>query len=132
MRTEWEYGNGTGNKEIETWEWERDQEYKKWKRTGNMGLEMGSGLRWEQEDVEPPARCVPNTDQWHQGSAGLCPLGLTGDHPAWILPWGMELEQRTKIFPHLGHSQGFPQWCLCWCRVKAELCEKLFPHSEHS
>ncbi|XP_077646972.1 uncharacterized protein LOC144248868 [Lonchura striata] len=27
-------------------------------------------------------------------------MGVTGDHPARILPWGMELQQHTKLFPH--------------------------------
>ncbi|XP_032942872.1 uncharacterized protein LOC117011557 isoform X1 [Catharus ustulatus] len=66
-------------------------------------------------------RCVLDMNQWHQGSAGLCPPRVTGDHPAQILPWGMELEQRTKLFLQLEHSQGFPWWCLCWCWLKLEL-----------
>ena len=50
----------------------------------------------------------PSGDHPERGSPGLCPAGVTGDHPRPILPRGMELEQRTKLFPHSGHSQGFP------------------------
>ncbi|XP_071312305.1 class II histocompatibility antigen, B-L beta chain-like [Agelaius tricolor] len=46
------------------------------------------------EDVEPPARCVPN--------AGALTLGVTRDYPAWILQRGLDLERGTELIPHRG------------------------------
>uniref|UniRef100_A0A803VE28 Uncharacterized protein n=1 Tax=Ficedula albicollis TaxID=59894 RepID=A0A803VE28_FICAL len=71
---------------------------------------------------EPACPCSARTDH---GSPGLCPTGVTGDHPTPILPWGMELQKSTKVFPHSGQSQGFPYWCLRW----SELRLKSFPQS---
>lgn len=57
-----------------------------------------------------PRRCgAPSQVSSQHRSPGHCLTEVTGDHPMWIFPWGMELEQRTKLFPHSGHSQGFPQ-----------------------
>ena len=60
-------------------------------------------LKGSQENVETPSQ----VSSQHR-SPELCPPGDTGDHPGQILPWRMELEQPTKFFPYLRHSQGFP------------------------
>lgn len=50
-----------------------------------------------QEDVEPTSHVSSQ-----HGLPGLCPTGVTGNHPMGILPRGTELEQRTKFFPQFG------------------------------
>uniref|UniRef100_A0A8U7NP14 Uncharacterized protein n=1 Tax=Corvus moneduloides TaxID=1196302 RepID=A0A8U7NP14_CORMO len=84
-------------------------------------------LATDESNTFPP----PSGDHPQRGSPGLCPTGVTGDHPTPILPRGMELEQRTKLFPHSGHSQGFsPLWMRQWM-TRSDLRTKLFLQSGH-
>ncbi|XP_054374429.1 uncharacterized protein LOC118701346 isoform X1 [Molothrus ater] len=77
---------------------------------------------WSPQPGVFPTGITSTTD--HRGSAHRGHWGSSSANP----PVGMELEQRTELFPHWGHWQGFPQCWLRWCWVKADLWEKLFPH----